>query len=81
MAEDETLDLRKNNSPRRRALLSLFRSDNSTVAPVSRALEDDLFGTEVIPVCEAPNKTIDLLLRYQQEWGTILAAGSSRGWK
>ena len=44
MAENESLDLWKNNSPRRRALLSLFRSDDSDVASVSRALEDDLFS-------------------------------------
>ena len=44
MAENETLDLWKNNSPRRRALLSLFRSDDSTVASVTRAFEDDLFN-------------------------------------
>ncbi len=44
MAENETLDLWKNNSPRRRALLSLFQSEASTVVSVSRALEDDLFS-------------------------------------
>ena len=44
MAENETLDLWKDNSPRRRALLAMFRSSESTVASVSRALEDDLFS-------------------------------------
>ncbi len=59
MAENETLDLWKNNSPRRRALLSLFQSDASALS-ISRALEDDLFsnGRKLVK-CQLLKKLLD----------------------
>lgn len=90
MAENETLDLWKNNSPRRRALLSLFQSDASTVVSVARALEDDLFsnGRKLVkrqflkkllaPTCGSGDVAFDLHRINGDEFAQVFALESAR---
>ncbi len=53
---------------------------NRSGRPLPSLFRRHLFGTKVIQACESPDNIIDLLLRYQQEWHAILAAGRRRGW-